>query len=522
MSTGRNLAGRPRRAPLLLFVYIVLLFHISGYVGNEMATATLSVSMAIVEEGRLTIGSYTAGARELSWHEGRFYSGMPPGQSFIATPLYFVLRPAIAAGARLITPHLQHLDAAAEYGLDHEFAVRRLLLLIAFTVLLSAPCAAAACVMVVDIAEALGQRVGPLGALLLPLGTIWWTYGTEYGPRIMGGFLLLLPIWWMFVRRDRASERQKSAMAVAMGAGLVLAPLIRYELVLPAVAIGVCLIFQLDRRRIVGLALAAAVMAGVGIAYHAHCYGGPFNTPYSRKLWPPAAMTPKQRREAADRPRVEYENEEWIVWNQEGLISVTPPVVIRGLWAHPEALLRFSPFLVLVPVGAALLLWSPRTRGPGLLLVALSVISIVILLLLPHPGFRGAIGPRYVLWALPILVLLALPAWTRLPAAGRALLFAASFVPSCFAAMLTSHAQSAWSLRQLSEFGLTNYTLSRAQQAGLLITPTISTTIVLLFWVVVALVFLRPGSRWYMYGTPEPDADMNTASADIENAEASR
>lgn len=503
MTTGRGVGPSSRRL-LFIFIYIILLFHISGYIGNEMATATLSVSMAIVEEGRLTIDSYTDGARELSYHNGHFFSGMPPGQSFIATPLYFVVRPALSVAADAIAPRLRHIEAATGYHLDEPFAVRRLLLLIIFTVLLSAPCAAATCVMVVDLAEILGQRVGILGALLLPLCTIWWTYGTEYGPRIMGGFLLLLPIWWVFVRRDAASGRRGLIMAAVIGAGLVFAPLIRYELVVAAVPLGIWTLTRLKPRQIAAFVLAASVVIGVAMAYHNHCYGSPTAIAYSKKLWPADVVGYWHDGPVEEMHHIYHDGTDWVVWDQKEFISVTPRVVIEGLWGNREALLRFSPFLLLVPVGLVISLRNGYARHATLLFAGLVCISIVILLLMPHPGFRGAIGPRYMLWILPAAVLLALPAWNRIPSPARWGLFVASFIPSCFAAMLGAHARGAWTFRQLGEFGLTNYTLSRAQLAGLF-SPAISTAVVLVFWAIMAVIFLRPGSRWCLYRTETAD-----------------
>ncbi len=511
MSRSRVGRQRPRRLVLFLFVYMILLFHISGYVGNEMATATLSVSMAIVEEGRLTIDSYIDGARELSYHEGHFYSGMPPGQSFIATPLYFAIRPALSVIADKVVPRLEQVNAAGQYHLDREFAVRRLLLLIVFTALLAAPCAAATCLMVVDIAGAPGERIGTLGALLLPLCTIWWTYGTDYGPRVMGGFLLLLPIWWVFVRREAAPERTRTAMAAIMGAGLALTPLIRYELVFPAAVIGLWLLFHIKGRRAVVLLIAAVAVAGTGMAYHNHCYGAPTAVAYSKKIWPVDALPREYRHQARSQMTIRYDGTDWTVWDQRSLVSFTPGVIASGLWDNREALVRFSPFLILVPAGAVVLLRRRRQRARGILLSGLFILSLVVLALMPHPGFRGAIGPRYLLWGVPVLVLLALPAWERLPRSARWPLFIASFAPSYLAAMLGSHTDGAWSFYQLAEFGLTNYTLSRAQQAGIIASPLASTLIVLAFWAVVAIIFLRSGSRWSIANsTDEGDEAAHT------------
>ncbi|MFW5866385.1 MAG: hypothetical protein ACOCX2_01125 [Armatimonadota bacterium] len=500
-----------RRLALFIFVYVILLFHISGYIGNEMATTTLSVSMAVVEEGRLTIDSYIDGARELAYRDGHFYSGMPPGQAFIGVPLYFVLRPAISTAAETIGPRIAGIEASHTYDLDKDFAVRRLLLLVAFTVLITIPCAAATCVMVVDLAERVGKRVGALGVLLLPLCTIWWSYGTEYGPRVMGGFMLLLPIWWVFVGRDGASERRHRVMAVACGAGLAMAPLIRYEMIFPVLVVGLWLVWKLRWRRSIVVVLAGLAVAGPGAAYHYECFGSPTATAYSQKIWGAEKLEPMTGHSPEGLPIVMYEGREHVIFDQSEWLALTFSTIPEALWSHPESLLRFSPFLILLPWGTWLLLKTGGGREVALLSGGILAAVLLVLALMPNAGIIGTIGPRYLLWALPAMTLLTLSAWNRLPQALRWLLFAASFAPSYLAAMLTSHTRHAWSFWQLREFGLTNYTLSRMQEAGVIGSPMLSTAIVLVFWAIVAAIFLRSGSRWCICGA---DADTGEMTED--------
>ncbi len=494
--------GRVNRRAVFLFVLCVLLFHISGYVGNEMANATFSATMAIVETGSPEVEDYSKSARERSWYNGRLYSGMPPGQSFVAVPLYFVLRPAISVGAEFLHDQLPSIPAVHKYALDELWVLRRLLLVIAFTSLVAMPAGALTCLMVVDLARKYISPVSLAGALLLPIGTIWWTYSTEYGPRIMGGFFLLLPIWWLLLRREDASTRTRWIMAAVMGAGIVLTPLIRYEMIFGAAPVAIWALSRLPRRRRIAFAAAAVIFAAVGMAYHAHCYGGPFTMAYSQKVWSAGGVerivhtSPEQLR------WFEFKGKQYVVWNQQGILSFTPRVVAEGLWRGKDGLLRFSPFFVLTPVGLWLMARKRANRKAALLLSAIVVSSIAVLALMPHPGTRGSVGPRYILWCLPAATILALAAFRYLPWALRWLLVAASFAPSYLAAMLGSHTGQAWSFGQIAKYGLTNYTLSRAQEAGLLHSPLLSTVIVLVFWIVILALFFQQKSRLYLFDFP--------------------
>ena len=492
------------RLALVLFLWIILLFHTSGYIGNTMANATLSAAMAIVDIGSPAVDGYMRGGRELAWYNGHFYSGMPPGQSFLAVPLYAVTRPVLSAVAGAITPRIAALPMAERYDLDREPSVRRLLLLLLFTIALAMPAAAATCVMVVDLARHHALEAGWTGALLLPLATIWWAFGTEYGPRIMCAFLLLLPVWWVFLRDRGASVRSRYAMAALFGAALALAPLIRYEVVFASALLGLWLLLRLGWRRGLVLVIAALIVGGLGAAYHKHCYGGYTKTAYSRKLWTPGRLEADGFEVRGE--RMVIDGEDFVVYNQTRMLTFTPSTIADAFWRGPRSLLRFSPFILLAPVGLGLLIErkSPLTWP----LLAILAANLLALSLLPHAGTRGTMGPRYLLWSLPALVLMVLVVWRALPRSLRWMLLGLSFVPSYFVAMLTSHADGPWSLWQLQQFGLTNYTLSRMQEAGLFHSPLVSSAIVLAFWAVTAAVFIRPGSRWRIF-EPAESADAS-------------
>jgi len=171
-------------------------------------------------------------------------------------------------------------------------------------------------VMVLDLARSTGARGGLMGALLLPLGTLWWTYGTEYGPRVMDGFLLLLPVWWVLVARDRASVRKRWVMAVVCGAGLALAVFIRYELIFPVGLVGPWLLWRLRWRQGGAMVAAGIVVACLGTAYHDHCFGSPTANAYSVKIWDAAALKLQTGHSPEGRPRLMYEGRPHVVFNQ--------------------------------------------------------------------------------------------------------------------------------------------------------------------------------------------------------------
>jgi hypothetical protein len=148
-------------------------------------------------------------------------------------------------------------------------------------------------------------------------------------------------------------------------------------------------------------------------------------------------------------------------------------------------------------VGAWLLLARRRVdRVLVLTLIAALLAGLVVLCIMPHPGFRGSIGPRYILPSLPYWFLLLSPVWAAMPRIAHTALFAASILPCYMAAMFTSRLDAAWDFGPVGQFGLSTYVLSRVQEAGLGVSPTISTAICVAMWGVLALIAVRllPGS----------------------------
>ncbi len=490
-----------RRGALFLFVYFILLFHINDFVGDGMARATMTLTLAIVEKGTLTIDDYLAGNTELAYHDGHFYSGMPPGQSMVAVPIYWVLRPAVSIVSRWLQPAAARVHGGERHRLDVPYVTRYTVLLVLFQVLVALPAAALVPVLVYDLmAEAIGHEAQPpCLALLLPLGTLWWAYGAGSGPRTMGTCLLLLPIWWVVCRRERAPENGARWAAAGLGAGLALAAMIRYEFVVPGLIVVVWFMCRARRGELTLLLLGLALFGGAGLWYHDRCYGGPLRPAYSRKLTPIPGIEGRWGHSAEGLERVEVNGTIFAVNDECRSLGLRPGNISTALWASPESLLRFTPALILAPWG----LWCLWRRGSGARAIGIGAttfvaVGLALLMIMPHAGFEGSVGPRYVLWTLPFWMLLIAPVWVLLPNVVRWLLFGLSFAPSYLAGMFTQRLDSAWNFGLVGRWGLGNYLLSRAQEAGLPVSPAMSTVIALGFWALAIIIFFWPRSPWCM------------------------
>ncbi len=484
--------GRLRRG-IYVMVLLVMLFHLNDFAGDMMALSSMTLTLSIVEQGTVTIDEYVHPDLELSWHDGRFYSGMPPGQSFVALPLYALTRPVLMPLSEVLYPRLAHLQHDRGTRFVGPYAVRRVLLLALFQVLVTVPIAAATPVMVFDISRRmLGDHLRLVSlALLMGVGSLWWAYGAGPGPRTMGGTAVLLPLWWLLCRRDRLTGLRAGWEAAGCGTALAVAFSLRYDAVLVAVPIVVFFLLRARRREAALLVAGGALGVGLVLTYHAHCFGSPLTTPYARKLTPISDVRHQWHEPTDDLPKVIVDGEEFALYRQARVL-MRPENIATGLLTTGQSLLWFTPALLLSMVGAWMLAGRGRIdRGLVLTVIAAAATGPVLLVMMPHPGFRGAIGPRYILPSLPYWFLLLAPAWIALPRAAHLLLFAASFVPSYLAAMFTTRLGAAWDPAPLREFGLSTYILSRLNEAGMGVTPIISTAICLALWALLVLVALR-------------------------------
>ncbi len=467
---------------------LVLAFHLNDYAGDPMGLASMTLTMRIVESGTLELGEYAHGLIELAYVDGTFYSGMPPGQSVLAVPLYAVTRPALVAASRWLHPVFKRMPTNGPRRFDEPFMVRRVLLLMIFQLLVVVPVAASVPVMIYDLSGQMlaSGRARLLLALLLGMGTLWWAYGAGAGHRVLPAAAALAICWWPLCRRPFLSDRRALAEAGLLGLAAALSMAIRYDSALVFVPVLIWLALRSSRREV--LAAAAMLTLGFGLTgwYHAACFGSPTELPYSSKLTPPVRVS-------ADAPveHLRFDGIDWVI-ARHNRVGMRLSNISQGLYAAPLGLWRFSPALLLVVLAPAVIAQGTG-RGRPVALVALAAVlcGLFTLYVMPHPGFRGSVGPRYLLPSLPFWVLLLAPVWEMLGERLQAALVGISVLPSYLAAAFTSRLDAAWSLEPLRQFGLSTYTLSRLQEGSEAITGVHSTVVCLIFWAVIIVIGRR-------------------------------
>lgn len=321
---------------------------------------------------------------DLSSRAGRFYPAKPPGTTFLGAPVYFLV---------------YRLERALGVDPDDEWALGLNLYLT--TLLTVGLFGAFGGVLLLRVARRLFPAVSPAArvaaALTMGLGTLWLPYSTLLFDHVPVAALSLAALA-LIRASDGAgpSEGRRAAyglLAAGGACGLMLA--LNYGVVLTAALLfGYALWLCRPRVRALWLAAGAAgpVLALAG--YHQVCFGDPLSIAYEYEL------DVFKTRDAA-------------------LLSVfdwPDPAVLRELLIGPHrGLLVTSPVLALSAFGIYRMLRSADARPEGILIAGVAV--AYLLQVSAFNGWHGgsAIGPRYLMPAIPFLAIALVPAFDRLP-----------------------------------------------------------------------------------------------------------
>jgi hypothetical protein len=329
---------------------------------NEFTRWALAASL--VERGTPEISSVLPllgpAFEDVSERSGRVYSNKAPGAAFVALPGYLLMRPFVGPpSASSIRPAL--------------WAMRL------FGATLPA-------VLLALVLSRTAVRLGGSGsrAASVTFALLFATPLFAYGLLLLSHALVAACLFWawvaLFQPRDPPRAFRRDVLA---GALLGLAVTSEYPAVVPAGVLVLCAVVPAPRR-VLAVVAGGAPFAALLAAYDSICFGSPF------------ALS--SAFEVSARVRV---------LRTAGLFGIglpSPALFLRLLVDPSHGLLVFSPFILLAP------LWfrsvRARTSRGGAVALALVPLSLFVLYAgFPdwHGGFN--VGPRYVVPALPFLVL---------------------------------------------------------------------------------------------------------------------
>jgi hypothetical protein len=331
--------------------------------GGWNQNSRFDLTRAIVEQGTLRIDRYEKNTGDESRRAGHVYCDKAPGVSVLAVPAWAVV---YAGSARPPRPEQLAVGAwlatVTAIGIPSALAVVALMLL----------------------ARRLGlsrERAAVL-ALGWGLATLAFPYSTlMYGHQLIAAALITA---FALVLGARGDPRWRRWIAIGFLLGAAVA--IEYTAALAALPITIYAIAARIapwRRIVLGLAAGAAAPGIALAAYHAAAFGGPLTLPYE-------FSTQKHRHQG------------WFM----GLGAPDPGVLAQITFSSYRGLFYAAPWLLLAIPGAVRW-WKRGDRGVVGVCVAITVLFLWLNASLVDWQGGWAMGPRYLIPAIPFLVVLA-------------------------------------------------------------------------------------------------------------------
>lgn len=390
-------------------IYIVLsgfLFRSPTLYGGNMQNAVIDLTTSIVEFGRFDINPYYFNSPDIALKDGNYYSGMAPGSSIVAIPLY-----VIAKAIWSITPNSiqQRIDRKVEgKGLItysskvNPYYSRQTLASALMSLVFGYLGGALAFWLVTRIALFVsGDKIIALQTgIVYCFATVMIFYHNSYYTQSIATLFLLIAAYLLLVKPPQILSLI-CGMFFSGLSGTIDYPFLVYGGILTSFAM-----IRLWRNgqqggRIIAVAIAYIMPVLAMFAYHWACFGGPLKTPYGYR----AAQN---------------------ILHTKGFlgISLFRPDRIFAFFFNPyEGSLTLMPFLFLFPFGAWFIYKKYRQErnyeSEERLIFVLCSMSIIFLAFcyfvsVPWISYMTAYGPRFFLAAIPFMTILAYPYDQRL------------------------------------------------------------------------------------------------------------
>ena len=82
---------------IFLTAFLVYAFYLQMYGSSCMANSQSALTASIVNEGTFKVNTYYRTSCDVAYYKSNYYSGQPPGISFLAVPLYAISKPIFYA-----------------------------------------------------------------------------------------------------------------------------------------------------------------------------------------------------------------------------------------------------------------------------------------------------------------------------------------------------------------------------------------------------------------------------------------
>jgi hypothetical protein len=279
MSPDAASKERRENIGLTLFWLVVLAYAYFIPSGLDWNTEShLYPAFSIVDHHTLSIDSYQAGLGDKSYARGHYYSDKAPGLSFLAVPIYAVLRfvlPNVKGHKYVLYKHYGYYISQDMVYL--RYAITYLLVIM--------PSAALVWLLWLFLARISGREGWSLLlAGVYALGTIAYVYSTWFFSHQIAAVLLFSSFLLVFLHlRHKPLDRRAALFTAVAGLFSGLSIISEYPTFVIAGCIGVyLLVVARDKLRSAAVFVGAMVpMAALAVMYNLLAFGKPFATGYN-------------------------------------------------------------------------------------------------------------------------------------------------------------------------------------------------------------------------------------------------
>lgn len=376
---------------IAITVFLINALYVTTWIGNPMSKSILDLTVSLVDRGSLDIKPYAGNSTDTSVRNGHYYSGMPPGLSFVCVPWYLAAKTWLW---KVATPK-RELDVDKKFFLakaSWKPSQKHLTIVLLNLFICVFGCSVMAGVMAVWFHAALGLLYPTLAARrrlvttwLFSFATLWFIYSPGIYHRTFSTFLCFGAFLLLLRPSDR---RPRGALrGLLFGGALGLAVTCSYEMII--VVIILLAYAALTQGRIWPWAWTiggGAVFAVLLAAYHTVCFGAPWATPYGFRL--PDSVVPP------------------MFQTEKGNLMTPVRRLGEALVGTRYGIFFYSPLLLLALPGLREIRRNSSIRKPVILAFTITLSLILFHIFTGYNGLPGEYGFRMMVPAIPFLMLL--------------------------------------------------------------------------------------------------------------------
>lgn len=358
-----------------LFLLLIGIYAYFYQAGGANQNSRFDLVRSMVEERTFQIDHYHRNTNDKAQREQHYYTDKAPGVSWLGAPVH----QAVIAIAGNNSQPPRYLDVS-------------MYLVTIFAVAIPSALAGLMLFMLGSI-WGLSPRASAALALAYGLGTLAFPYSTLFYGHQLAAALLLAAFVLLVQMRQQSSTGIVSAPALAT-TGLLLGYAVVTEYPAALACAVLCLyaaVFVRPYGRLAWLAVGMAIPGAALAMYHNAAFGGPFTLPYEFSTQAPRHLGFFM-----------------------GIGLPDADTLYQILFSSYRGLFYSSPWLLLAIPGAVLMLRQRRFRAEAIVCMAIVLMFVWLNASLVDWEGGAAMGPRYMIPAIPFVAILTVWAWKAL------------------------------------------------------------------------------------------------------------